>query len=188
MTGPIDPHRIAGLVLAGGRSARMGRDKALLEWHGISLLDRARTLLRAAGACAIHVGGRPEQADGLPDSEPHAGPARAILDAAAALHASCDYLLIIPVDMPLLRPEHLTPLLTGASGQARHWQDHPLPALVPVSARSLVDQDIHSIKRLLATLGAEALELPAGLAEHPDPFTNINTADAFARLERPTFE
>ena len=68
------------------------------------------------------------------------------------------------------------------TGQARHWQDHPLPALVPVSARSLADQDIHSIRRLLATLGAEALELPADLAEHPHPFTNINTADAFARL------
>ena len=182
MNQPAKPTRIAGLILAGGRSERMGRDKALLEWRGSSLLDRARALLRAAGAGTIHVGGRPEQADGLPDSQPHAGPARAILDAAQALHTSCDYLLIIPVDMPLLRAEHLAPLLSGATGQACHWQGQPLPALIPVSARSLHGEDIHSIKRLLATLGAEALELPTGMTGQPDPFTNINTADAFDRL------
>jgi molybdopterin-guanine dinucleotide biosynthesis protein A len=184
MTGPIDPDRLAGLILAGGRSARMGRDKAMLEWRGISLLDRARGLLRSAGAGTIHVGGRPQEADGLPDSEPQAGPARAILDAARALHPICDTLLVIPVDMPLLQAEHLTALLRGAPGRARHWQGQPLPALIPVSARLRQGEDIHSIKWLLARLGAEALELPPLAAGLPDPFTNINTREAFARLEQ----
>ncbi|OLF14610.1 NTP transferase domain-containing protein [Actinophytocola xanthii] len=35
----------AGVVLAGGRSSRMGRPKAALEWHGSSLLYRATAVL-----------------------------------------------------------------------------------------------------------------------------------------------
>jgi hypothetical protein len=37
--------KAAGLVLAGGRSTRMGAPKASLEWHGSTLLYRAAALL-----------------------------------------------------------------------------------------------------------------------------------------------
>ena len=132
---------------------------------------------------AIHVGGRPDEIDGLPDSEPHAGPARAILDATRLLRGQFQRLLIIPVDMPLLGPAQLTPLLAAAPGQACHWQDQPLPALIPIEACDrLHDEDIHSIKRLLATLNAKALALPP--TGPRDPFININTPDALAALKR----
>lgn len=184
MTQEADPGRIAGLILAGGRSSRMGQDKARLEWQGETLLDRARALLRTTGIDAIHVGGRPDEIDGLPDSEPHGGPARAILDAARLLRGQFHRLLIIPVDMPLLSPAQLTPLLAAPTGQARHWQDQPLPALVPVDAcEALQDDDIRSIKRLLLALNAKALAMvPSGPS---DPFININTPDALAGLHRP---
>ena len=163
----------------------MGQDKALLEWQGESLLSRARALLCTIGIGTIHVGGRPDQPDGLPDSQPHSGPARAILDAAALLRGRCDHMLVIPVDMPLLRPEQLAPLLGAARGQARSWQDHPLPALIPVEACcSLPSDDIHSIKRLLSMLKAEVLTVPPIHAGHADPFININTPAAFARLNQ----
>lgn len=38
--------RWTGAVLAGGQSSRMGRDKALMEVEGMTLLDRAIELLR----------------------------------------------------------------------------------------------------------------------------------------------
>jgi molybdenum cofactor guanylyltransferase len=181
MTRAADPNRVAGLILAGGRSTRMGQDKALLEWRGASLLSHARALLRSAGVVEIHVGGRPEEIDGLPDSQPHAGPARAILDAARLLRGRYDRLLIIPVDMPLLGRDQLAPLLAALPGEARHWEGQPLPALIPVEAcDTLHGEDIHSIKRLLAALEAEVLALP--IAGPPEAFSNINTPDALARL------
>jgi molybdopterin-guanine dinucleotide biosynthesis protein A len=185
MTRAADPNRVAGLILAGGRSTRMGQDKALLEWQGASLLSHARTLLQASGVDAIHVGGRPEELDGLADSHPRAGPARAILDAARLFRDRYESLLVIPVDMPLLGRDQLDPLLAARPGQARHWQGQPLPALIPVEAcAALHGQDIHSIKRLLAALNAEVLVLsPAG---DPAPFSNINTPDALASLNAKT--
>ena len=36
---------VAGILLAGGRSQRMGRDKASLPWHGSTLARRAAGLL-----------------------------------------------------------------------------------------------------------------------------------------------
>ncbi|WP_417498285.1 molybdenum cofactor guanylyltransferase [Maricaulis sp.] len=180
MTPPVERGRLAGLILAGGQSVRMGQDKAQLVWRGRSLLDHARALLLATGVAAIHVGGRPQEADGLPDSQPHAGPARAILDAARLLRGRFDSLLVIPVDMPLLGPDQLAPLLAGPSGQARHWADQPLPALVPIEPCLALDhEDIHSIKRLLASLDARALPRDGATS----PFSNINTPDALARLD-----
>jgi molybdopterin-guanine dinucleotide biosynthesis protein A len=47
------PAEAAGLVVAGGQSRRMGRDKAVLPWAGSTLLDVALERLRA---CCAPVG------------------------------------------------------------------------------------------------------------------------------------
>jgi molybdenum cofactor cytidylyltransferase len=46
---------IAGLILAAGESSRMGRDKALLIYHGRTFLETIIAALRAAGAERIAV-------------------------------------------------------------------------------------------------------------------------------------
>ncbi len=58
MAGRIDA---AGVVLAGGRSSRMGRPKACLEWHGATLLYRTAALLRrtVSGPVVVVVGAEP---------------------------------------------------------------------------------------------------------------------------------
>jgi molybdopterin-guanine dinucleotide biosynthesis protein A len=56
----------SGLVFAGGESRRMGRDKALLEIGGATLLQRAVNLVRRAGGAPFVVGRRrpPQQVAG----------------------------------------------------------------------------------------------------------------------------
>jgi len=59
------PPRAAGVVLAGGRSSRMGAAKASLEWHGSTLLRRTAGVLRRAGLDPVIVVRAPGQE--LPD-------------------------------------------------------------------------------------------------------------------------
>ncbi|MBO0806320.1 MAG: NTP transferase domain-containing protein, partial [Nocardiopsaceae bacterium] len=59
---------VAGVVLAGGRSSRMGAPKAGLEWHGSTLLRRAVGILARATdgpVVVVRAAGQP-----LPDLPP----------------------------------------------------------------------------------------------------------------------
>ena len=97
-----------GFVLAGGRSTRMGQDKALLSLAGRSLLDLALDKLRAlplAGAPRIAAARSDLSAHAavVADLHPACGPLSGI---EAALAASASPLnVFLPVDIPLL-PAH----------------------------------------------------------------------------------
>jgi molybdenum cofactor guanylyltransferase len=97
-----------GFVLAGGRSTRMGQDKALLSVAGRSLLDLALDKLRAlplAGAPRIAATRSDLSAHAavITDLHPGCGPLSGI---EAALAASARPLnVFLPVDIPLL-PAH----------------------------------------------------------------------------------
>src|SRR5580700_2978726 len=57
----------AGVVLAGGRSSRMGTPKSALEWHGSTLLRRAVGIVaRATGGPVVVVRARGQQLPPLP--------------------------------------------------------------------------------------------------------------------------
>ena len=101
-------------VLAGGRSSRMGCDKRFLEFAGEPLVDRAVRLAREA------IGGPSERIllcgtvpgrSCLPDAESGLGPLGGILTVVRQLMtaslARTPWLLVLPVDMPLLGPEVL---------------------------------------------------------------------------------
>lgn len=172
--------RLAGIILAGGQSSRMGEDKAALVWRDRTLLEHARDLMTAMGVGLVRVSGRPDLPDGIADSERHAGPARALCDAARALKGEAGAMLVIPVDMPMLEIADLVPLLDGDPLGARAYADHPLPARLPVDTLTdLPLDDVWSIRQLLKSAGTEWLPLPASRSDH---FGNINTRDEFASL------
>jgi molybdenum cofactor guanylyltransferase len=100
-------------ILAGGQSTRMGRDKALLEWHGRPLIEHALEKLRALNTRPRILGTRPDLerfAPVIPDNIPGHGPLGGI---EAALNLTdTDLNLFLPVDLPLLPVEFLRWLLS----------------------------------------------------------------------------
>jgi molybdopterin-guanine dinucleotide biosynthesis protein A len=89
-----------GFILAGGKSRRMGRDKASLDWGNGSLLDHMVQLLSTV-AGRVRVVGRGE----LPDRIPGKGPLGGILTALEATDSEEN--LIVAVDLPLLTADFL---------------------------------------------------------------------------------
>jgi molybdenum cofactor guanylyltransferase len=104
-------------ILAGGRSSRMGRDKALLEIDGRRLLDRCADALRPIASPIIVVADTPDRFS-LPayrtvaDLYPGAGPVGAIVTALLALGEG--WHLIVACDMPFLKTELLQLLVSRA--------------------------------------------------------------------------
>ncbi|MFZ0180461.1 MAG: molybdenum cofactor guanylyltransferase [Candidatus Dormiibacterota bacterium] len=105
---------LAGVVLCGGRSARMGVDKATITFEGTTLLERALIrldpvcdpVLIAAGAAPREVAGRLSVADPVPGAGPLGG-------LVAALRASPHQLLaVVAVDLPWIDP-HLIRMLAA---------------------------------------------------------------------------
>lgn len=128
-----EPAHWIGVVLAGGRSSRMGRDKALLPWQGRPLIEHQIALLRATGVDTVRVSGDRPDYQGIADPAIHAGPLSGIAGIAAA--SSDGELLIIPVDMPRLQPSLLRRLLTEAThAGCAHFTGYVLPMRLRLNA------------------------------------------------------
>ncbi len=108
-----------GFILAGGQSARMGRDKALLQFAGRPLITHALAVLARAGLSAAIAGAAPSAWAALSsfspvvqDAAPRKGPLSGICAALAA--TSARYAVFLPVDLPFLPPSLLVFLLRHA--------------------------------------------------------------------------
>lgn len=119
--GPSAVPTLVGAVLCGGRSSRFGSDKALALIDGVPMGRRVADALRDAGADpVVAVGGTAGPALGLPviaDRSPGEGPLGGL--ATVLGWAATGLVLVTPCDLPLLRGEHLSPLVTATDGGAR---------------------------------------------------------------------
>jgi molybdopterin-guanine dinucleotide biosynthesis protein A len=102
----------AAVVLAGGRSTRMGTPKAALEWHGSTLVRRAAAIVARAVDGPVVVVRAPGQAlPALPapvevadDAREGRGPLEAIAAGLAAIGDRAQVAYVASVDAPLLHP------------------------------------------------------------------------------------
>ncbi len=130
----------AGFVLAGGRSTRMGRDKALLPWNGGTLLDHVAGVVREAVG-NVTVIGRGEHPDVVPDC----GPLGGLLTAFAA--SSAERVLLVACDMPNLTAELLRGLAETPGDAVVAETNGRLHPLCAVYSRKLEPEVALAIER-----------------------------------------
>ena len=118
--------RHGALVLAGGRSSRMGRPKALLDWHGLPAVAHAVEVVRegvAGGAVlVVRAPGQelpPIDAIVVDDAVAHGGPLAALLAGLEALEGRAEVAFACGVDTPLLVPAFVRVGVRGASQRRR---------------------------------------------------------------------
>jgi molybdenum cofactor guanylyltransferase len=149
-----------GFVLAGGRSRRMGRDKALVELAGRPLIVWALDALRqtnpdvlcGAGLQVRIAGARSHLgsfAEMIPDREEDSGPLGGICTALAATEAKLA--VFLPVDLPLVPPELIAYLawdatMTGCMVTLASVNSYPqvFPAVVRRNALAVLENELHN--------------------------------------------
>lgn len=116
MRPPPIPLHVTGVILAAGRSSRMGRDKAFLTLaDGTTLVAHQAALLRSLHVNDLLISARPHTDYGVPgahrvyDAVPDAGPLAGI--SAALAHSTQPHLLALAVDLPRITAALLKSLL-----------------------------------------------------------------------------
>ena len=153
------PCGLNGYVLAGGRSERMGRDKAKLPLAGRPLIAHALEKLHAVCDGVYILSSDRELAAYAPlvsDQHPGYGPVGGL--EAALIHTDKPWNLFIPVDVPFLPA-----------------------ALLEVWANEVVSRTAQGIR--MAVFGVEGELQPAVLLLHRDAAAGIATCVAQDRLK-----
>ena len=190
--------QLSGFVLAGGKSTRMGQDKAAVTLNGLTLLEHALASLRQV--CRdVAVLGKQELYGALgpvyEDIFPGCGPLSGIH--AALSNSKTQFNLIIAVDTPFLAPEFLSYLAdraieSGAIVTTPEIDDYtqPLCTVYSLDFRSIAEQALrrgnYKIVPLFPkdrTLVIPEIELRQ-FAFAADMFENLNTPEDLARAQR----
>ncbi|MEE4022666.1 molybdenum cofactor guanylyltransferase [Gordonia sp. PKS22-38] len=192
--------QVAGIVLAGGRSRRMGRDKAALEWEGEPLLARVVRIVgrrcdpvlvvapeESAAYRALYGTGGPE-ARWVTDETPGAGPLGGLaVGLAHAADTGARWAFVCATDMPLITPELIDELLRGVTESTQAviasdaQRDHPMAGLYRTDAAGVIaDLTAGGERRMLAAL--DALTTHRVAVGNPDWLTNVNAPEDLHRL------
>lgn len=195
-------HRgFTGVVPAAGASRRMGRAKALLDYDGATFLERVVTALSGGGCTGVVVVVGPDSepiraaaeatgADVLMNPDPGDGPITSMRLAIRALDPDSTGIAWLPLDFPLVKPEHVRRLIAEAESTGA-------PVTLPVFGAKRGHPAIFR-SALFPELTDEALEGGARTVVHRHlgearlvPFdeaavvTDVDTPDAYAALPAP---
>jgi molybdopterin-guanine dinucleotide biosynthesis protein A len=183
-----------GLVLAGGKSRRMGRDKGLIPWHGKEQCYHLSDLLK--NFCAdVFISCRSEQinefASGyktLPDTFLNMGPYGGVL---SALQAERDRAwLVVACDLPLLDEKTIQFLIAHRNPQTIATTYEGPSDKLPEPLVTIWEPKSYEV--LLGFLKTERMSLRKALIEsektilqplYPEAFMSANTPEEAAKVE-----
>ncbi len=173
-----------GIILAGGQSSRMGCDKAYVKLHNKTFYFHMEKLLLDVQLSSICISGKPLGEKSVEDVISNLGPLSGIYSVAnSEIAKQYQYLLIVPIDMPLLNVSVIETLLSNINGNdAICYQDHYLPLLIKKDSSFMKQLQWFmyqpsyslSIKNFLNCLSTKYIKI----AQDQQPcFKNINTID-----------
>jgi molybdopterin-guanine dinucleotide biosynthesis protein A len=168
--------RVAGAVLCGGASRRMGTDKALVEVQGRPMVMRVAAALEAAGCDPVlTVGGDSVALTTLglrhvEDEHPGLGPLGGLLTALAHAH-DAGALFVAACDLAWLDGETVGSVIAGLGDHdvalARTARVEPLCAVWRTTVRSMLEQrfaagerSVHGVLELVDHVLVDVPDLP----------------------------
>jgi len=157
-----------GVILAGGRSSRMGQNKALMMFKGEPLVEHMINILKDTGTENIIISGEVQGYNYEADESSFEGPARAIESIIRKFTGYNSY-LFIPVDMPFLSVGVLRTLMQ--EGGSAYYQDWPLPAFITPQNW---EGEVNSVRHFMEKQEAKIISIPS---QYNDNFININTPE-----------
>lgn len=196
---------VAGVVLCGGESRRMGRPKALLPFGTRTLLQHVVQTVASAVDRVVVVAAANQSLPALPQSVvvlrdvvPARGPLGGLKTAFGYLHGRVRRAFVCGCDMPLLRPQLIAFLLREARATdaqivipEHEGRLHPLCAVYDVSAVAAHADELVRCGRLrpvYLTDLCRTLRIASERLREVDPeldsFRNANTPEAYAAVLR----
>lgn len=179
--GGAKPHNLRmriGAILQGGRSRRMGRDKALVVVDGAPMRDHVAAALAATCDRVVQLGGPGADVTDLVAGD---GPFGAIVALVESGLAGEDGVYVVaPVDMPRLSGRVLQRLIDAcADAEAAAFAGHPLPVVVRATARDRLRAAYDAGERRVKAIATAVVDVDA---DDAGALVNVNSDDELARL------
>lgn len=183
--------RYSLLLLAGGKSARMGTNKAELLYEGKTFLQHMLDKAQALGIEKCYISGYTSHLDSVQtvwDIYPDRGPLSGIHATMGTI--STPYCLVLPVDAPKLPVEILEGLLQrheqGNNNKVLIWEhgvrQEPLIAVYPTVMADAIEDLIRDhaapVFRAIDTWGFESFRMEM----QEEQIININTPELYKKL------
>lgn len=189
----IPKENITGIVLAGGKSSRMGKDKGMIPFHGSTFIERIIKTVAPFVSELIISANDPGYAElgysQIRDLVPEKGPLGGIISAGGSCRTK--YMLVVSCDLPMLQPGVISSIINQA-GQGyeaivplHSGKAEPLCALYSVSVlpifKKQIEEDDLKMRNILKKILVHYVDIPGHLGGNS--FLNVNTPEELRNLE-----
>jgi molybdenum cofactor guanylyltransferase len=178
------------LILSGGKSSRMGSDKAFLTIHGVTFIRRLLTLSSSIFPhvliSANDIGkyaefGVPVIADAVADAGPLAG------IHACMIRTTTPFLFLLTCDVPMISAEAIHHVLRNAQEEevTLVGTGHDRPLLCGVLPRTIepaVHQALRSGNHRVLSVLMQAKATILDCSDYSDSLVGVNTEEEYERL------
>ena len=184
---------VTGVLLAGGKSHRMGRDKAMLQLDGKALFKRSLALLQQFFSTVLIAGDRPDLSCSEIKAIPDIYPGSALGGLHTGLQAAeTDWIFVAPCDMPYPDArivEHLLAARNGFDAVVPHTPEGYEPVFALYHKNCLLQMEtmlqqnefrIYDFYQRIAIRYLDPAELPEGWQRS---LINLNTPAQLARIK-----